>query len=197
MLGLEKKIIIGLDLAGTETNPTGWAVWKNKTVSTCLVYKDQEILDRLQNLKQALVAIDAPLSFPKEGIIRSADRQMHKRGYPVFPPRFPAMEKLTLRAIKLTQKIKRKEFEIIEVHPTSARKALRMSLKDWKKIQTIFIRMGLEGNLKTRVLSPHEIDAVTAALTGHLYLKGKTELIGNQEEGYIVVPVKTDWKLLV
>ena len=196
MLELGKKIIIGIDLAGTETNPTGLAVWKTKTVSTCHVYKDQEILESLQNLKQALVAIDAPLSLPKEGIMRSANRQMRKRGYPVFPPRFPAMQKLTLRAIKLTQKTK-EEFEIIEVHPTSTRKALKIPTKDWKKIQTIFIRMGLEGNLKTRVLSPHEIDAVTAALTGHLYLKGKTELIGNQEEGYIVVPVKTDWKLLV
>ena len=197
MLELGKKIIIGIDLAGTETNPTGLAVWKTKTVSTCHVYKDQEILESLQNLKQALVAIDAPLSLPKEGITRIADRQMQKRGYPVFPPRFPAMEKLTLRAIKLTQKIKREELEIIEVHPASTRKALKMPTKDWKKIQTIFIRMGLEGNLKTRVLSPHEIDAVTAALTGHLYLEGKTELIGNEKEGYIVVPVKTDWKLLV
>lgn len=197
MLGLGKKIIIGIDLAGTETNPTGWALWKNKTASTCLMYQDQEILERLQNLRQALVAIDAPLSLPREGIMRHADREMHKQGYPVFPPRFPAMEKLTLRAIRLTQKIKREEIEIIEVHPTSARKALKMPLKDWKKIQKIFIRMGLEGNLKTRVLRSHEIDALTAALTGHLYLEGKAELIGNEEEGYIVVPVKTDWKLLL
>lgn len=161
------------------------------------MYQDQEILERLQNLRQALVAIDAPLSLPREGIMRHADREMHKQGYPVFPPRFPAMEKLTLRAIRLTQKIKREEIEIIEVHPTSARKALKMPLKDWKKIQKIFIRMGLEGNLKTRVLRSHEIDALTAALTGHLYLEGKAELIGNEEEGYIVVPVKTDWKLLL
>jgi len=38
----------------------------------------------------------------------------------------------------------------------------------------------------------HEIDAVTAALTGYLYLQGKTELIGDEEEGYIVVPTKGD-----
>jgi len=47
-----------------------------------------------------------------------------------------------------------------------------------------------------RALTPHEIDATTAALTGYLYLEGKTELIGDEEEGYIVVPMKTDWRTM-
>lgn len=69
-----------------------------------------------------------------------------------------------------------------------------MPTKDWQKIQPIFISMGLEGDLKTRTLTPHETDAVTAALTGHLHLKGKTELIGDNKEGYIVVPIKSNWR---
>lgn len=56
--------------------------------------------------------------------------------------------------------------------------------------------MGLKGDLETRVLTSHEIDAVTAALTGYLYLQEKTELIGDEEEGYIVVPTKGDWRRL-
>ena len=44
-------------------------------------------------------------------------------------------------------------------------------------------------------LTPHKIDAVTAALTTHLHLQGKTEKIGNQDS-YIVVPIKTDWRKL-
>jgi hypothetical protein len=41
--------------------------------------------------------------------------------------------------------------------------------------------MHLEGDLKTYILTPHEIDAVTATLTGHLYIQGKTELIGKKD----------------
>ena len=191
---MRENIIIGIDLAGLAKNPTGWAFWKNKVISTCHLYEDQEILEHLTRFKPTLIAIDAPLSLPKKGTMRKADREMHRRGYPVFPPRFPAMEKLTLRAIEITRQIKRKGLDVIEVHPTSTRKALKMPAKDWKKIQTIFIHMGLEGDLKTRALTPHEIDAVTAALTGHLYLQGKTELIGDKEEGYIVVPTESDWR---
>ena len=193
---MKENVIIGIDLAGVPENPTGWASWKNKTVSTCHLHENKEILKHLTKIKPVLVAIDAPLSLPKEGVMRKSDREMHRRGYPVFPPRFLTMEKLALRARKITQQIKREEIHIIEVHPTSTRKALKMPAKNWKEIQSILIQLGLEGNLKTHVLTPHEIDAVTAAMTGYLHLQEKTELIGNEEEGYIVVPTKIDWRRL-
>jgi len=190
---MQENIIIGIDLAGVEKNPTGWALWKNKVISTCHLYENQEILELLTKFEPTLIAIDAPVSLPKKGAMRKADKEMYSRGYPVFPPRFPAMEKLTLRAMKIIQQIEREELYIIEVHPTSTRKALKIPTKDWEKIQNIFLHMGLKGDLETRVLASHEIDAITAALTGYLYLQGKTELIGDEEEGYIVVPTKGDW----
>ena len=190
---MRENVIIGIDLAGVEKNPTGWALWKNKVSSTRHLYENQEILEHLTKFEPTLIAIDAPLSLPKKGVMRKADKEMTRRGYPVFPPRFPAMEKLTLRAMKITQQIKREGLHIIEVHPTSARKALKIPTKDWEKIQSIFLHMGLKGDLETRALTSHEVDAVTAALTGYLYLQEKTELIGDAEEGYIVVPTKGDW----
>jgi predicted nuclease with RNAse H fold len=193
---MQENVIIGIDLAGVEKNPTGWALWKNKVISTCHLYENQEILEHLTKFEPTLIAVDAPLSLPKKGTMRKADREMYRHGYPVFPPRLPAMKKLTLRAIKITQQIKREELHIIEVHPTSTRKALKIPTKDWKKIQNILLHMGLKGNLETRALTSHEIDAVTAALTGYLYLQGKTDLIGDGEEGYIVVPTKGDWRRL-
>jgi len=42
---------------------------------------------------------------------------MNKHGYPVLPPLFPAIEKLTLRAIEITKKIIKEGFDIIEAHP--------------------------------------------------------------------------------
>ena len=171
-------------------------MWKNKVVSACQLYNNEEILRRSINCDPALIAIDAPLSLPAKGIMREADREMYKRGYPVFPPRFPGMEKLTLRAMKIAQEIAGSGFDVIEVHPTSTRKALNMPAKDWDKIQTLFLHLGLKGELEVRALTPHEIDAITAALTGYLYLQGKTELVGDEKEGYIVVPLKRDWRRL-
>ncbi|TEU04293.1 DUF429 domain-containing protein, partial [Candidatus Bathyarchaeota archaeon] len=53
--------------------------------------------------------------------MRKVDKEMYKHGYPVLPPRFPAMKKLTLRAIEITKKIIKEGFDIIEVHPASTR----------------------------------------------------------------------------
>jgi hypothetical protein len=193
---MKENIIIGIDLAGVPKNPTGLALWKNKMISTHHLYENQEILEQLTKIKPALIAIDAPLSLPKKGIMRKSDKEMYRRGYKVFPPRFPSMEKLALRAKEITQQIKKEELHIIEVHPTSTRKALKMPAKNWKEIEDIFIELGIIGDLKTHVLTSHEVDAVTAALTGCLHLQGKTELIGNEEEGCIVVPTKSDWRRL-
>jgi len=193
---LQKNIIVGIDLAGTAKNPTGWALWKNKVISACQLYQNGEILRRSIDCDPALIAIDAPLSLPVTDIMRGADREMYKRGYPVFPPSFPSMEKLTLRAMKIAREVAGRGFYVIEVHPASARKALNMPTKDWEKIQTLFLHLGLKGDLAVRALTPHEIDAVTAALTGHLHLQRKTELVGDEKEGYIVVPLKRDWRRL-
>lgn len=195
MLKLTKENLIGIDLAGKPKNPTGIALWKQKRVKAQLVHTDDEILAYVKNFKPSLVAIDAPLRLPKGGILRKADREMIKRGYGVFPPTLPAMKALTLRANKLNELIK-EAFKTMEVHPTSTRKALGMPLKDWGKIQTILKSMGLKGDVQMRTLTPHEIDAVTAALTAHLHIKGQTEEVGDEEEGFIVVPKRQDWRKL-
>ena len=193
---MQKSIIVGIDLAGIATNPTGWALLRNKAISIHHLYHDEEILKRSTDCRPQLIAVDAPLSLPKKDTMREADREMHKRGYPVLPPCLPAMKKLTLRAVSIVQEIKKRGFNVIEVHPTSTRKALKMPTKDWKKTQAILKQIGLKGDLETRVLTPHEIDAVTAALTGHLHLQRKTELIGDEEKEYIVVPTENDWRRL-
>lgn len=183
-------------MAGVLKNPTGWAVWKDKNVETNLIYTDDEILNGIMCYKPIVVAIDAPLSLPKEGILRKADRDMVRRGYRVFPPGLPAMKELTLRAVKLSKLIKERGCEIIEVHPTSTRKALGMPLKDWIEIQSILSRIGLRGTLSARALTPHELDAITAALTAYLYVRNEAEALGDDVEGYIIVPKTRDWRTL-
>lgn len=195
MLKLKNKVITGIDLAGKPENPTGWAIWKNKRVETSLIYTNNEILEGITRNKPAIIAIDAPFSLPKKGILRKADKEMIRRGYRVFPPKLPAMRTLTVRAIELNKLIAEKGYKTIEVHPTSTRKALNMPSKDWRKIQTSLKSIGLEGD-QVRTLTPHELDAITAALTAYLHLQNQTEALGDKEEGYIIIPKKQDWRTL-
>ncbi len=193
---LKGKVIIGIDLAGKPENPTGWALWENKVVKTSLIYTDKEILEGITHNKPTIIAIDAPFGLPKRGILRKADKEMLRKGYRVFPPSLPAMRKLTLRAISLNKLIAEKGYRTIEVHPTSTRKALGIPLKDWGKIQTILVQIGLEGDLAVRTLTSHEIDAITAALTAYLHVQNRTETIGDEQEGYIVIPKRQEWRTI-
>jgi len=193
VLKLKENVVIGIDLAGKETNPTGLAILRRKKVETCLIYTNSEILDVLTRAKPTIVAIDAPLTLPERAIFRKADRDLIKRGYRVFPPGLPAMKTLTLRASNLNKLIIEKGLKTIEVHPTSTRKALNMPAKDWEAIQKILRSLGLEGIPEDRKLTPHEIDAITAALTAHLYLLNLTEAVGDNKEGFIIIPKKANW----
>ncbi len=198
MLEFKDKCVIGIDLAGSSRNPSGCALLKGNAVKTALVYTDSEILENIVRSHPALIAIDAPLSLPEKGaFFRKADREMIRKGYRVFPPNLPAMKKLALRAIRLNRLIEEKRYKIIEVHPTSTRKALQMPRKDWKAIQEVLKTLGLKGELETRPLATHEIDAVTAALTAVLHMKSQTELVGGDEERYIIVPKERDWRTLM
>jgi predicted nuclease with RNAse H fold len=198
MLEFKAKCVIGIDLAASSRNPSGWALLKGNAVETSLVYTDSEILENIVRNKPALIAIDAPLSLPEKGeVFRKAEREMIRKGYRVFPPNLPAMKKLALRAIRLNRLIEKKRYKTIEVHPTSTRKALQMPRKDWKAIQEVLKTLELKGELETRPLATHEIDAVTAALTAVLHLKSQTERVGGDEEGYIIVPKERDWRTLM
>ena len=74
MLELETKVISGIDLAGKPENPTGWAAWENKKVKASLLYMDNQILEAITQSKPEVIAVDAPFSLPKSGILRKADR---------------------------------------------------------------------------------------------------------------------------
>jgi predicted nuclease with RNAse H fold len=161
-----------------------------------LLYTDNEIIEGVTHNKPKIIAIDAPFHIPKEGMLRKADREMMKAGYRVFPSRLPGMQKLTLRAMKLNKIIAKAGYKTIEVHPTSTRKALSMPTKDWEKIQTTLLHIGLEGDVTVRTLTSHEIDAVTAALTAYLHSKNQTEALGDEEEGCIIIPEKRDWRTI-
>ena len=176
--------IIGIDLAGRATNPSGFALLSGRKISTRLVYSDGEIVELCVGERPALIAIDAPLSMPKRGNLRKADASLIKRGLRVFPPTFAGMRLLTERGVHLAGKLRTKGLQVIEIHPRTSG-ALLFKTPDRRRWVTKLNKKGMK--LK-KSASEHEIDAVLAALTGALYLKKKTEEVGAADEGTIIIP---------
>ena len=166
--------IVGLDLAGKEKNPTGFCLLKiegKKRSSECwILYKDEEIFIKIEEIKPKVVCIDAPFSYPQKGYFRKCDLELIKKGFRCLSPLFPGVKILVERARNLVRKIKEKDerIEVIEVFPRAAEKIL-----------------GLE---KEKRVNKDKYDALLCAITGEFYLKGNFERIGDEKEGLIVIP---------
>lgn len=86
--------IVGLDLAGVETRPTGFCIFSRTKVETSLLYTNNEVLRKTEETKPCVIAIDAPLSLPsgrksledRTGVhLRESDRELLGRGIKFFP----------------------------------------------------------------------------------------------------------------
>jgi predicted nuclease with RNAse H fold len=187
--------IIGLDLAGVETRPTGFCILENMDASTFLVYNDEEIIKKIQETKPQLVAVDAPLSLPtgRKSIdertgthLRECDKELLRRRIRFFPVTLGPMRKLTCRGIRLKKILESKCFRVIEVYPGGAQDILGVPRKQ-KGLQNL--RNGLK-KLKIRgitdTMDGDELDAVTCAYVGRLYLEGKTVTYGTDDQAIIM-----------
>ena len=188
--------IIGLDLAGVEHRPTGYCLLTEMRAETALLYKDVEILTKIDEIQPAIVAIDAPLSLPpgRKSIeertgnhLRECDRELLKRGIKFFPVTLGPMRKLTQRGINLRQILEEKGFVAIEVYPGGAQDVLDIPRKQrgLDKLKAGLEELGIK-DLKNQ-LSDHELDAVTCAYVGKLFLEEKAVTYGTPNQG-IVMP---------
>ena len=196
-------LTVGLDLAGVESRPTGFCILRDMNAETCLVYSDEEISEKTEQVEPEVVAIDAPLSLPegRRSIeertnvhFRECDRELLKRKIKFFPVTLGPMRKLTSRGIRLRRNLEGNNFRVIEVYPGGAQDILKIPRKQ-KGIERL--RKGLE-RLKivglTARMSGHELDAVTCAWVGKLFLEGKAVVYGITEQA-IIMP-KDDEPLL-
>jgi len=187
--------VVGLDLAGVETRPTGFCVLRILRAETSLVYTDEEIIDRTEKAEPRMVAIDAPLSLPKgrrsieertTNHLRECDKELLKRGIKFFPITLGPMRKLTSRGIGLREILERKHLHVIEVYPGGAQDVLGIPRKQ-SGIRSL--KEGLEKfKIKglTDKMSHHELDAITCALVGKLFLEGKAITYGTPEQAIIM-----------
>lgn len=191
--------VIGLDLAGVEKRPTGFCQLCGLQAQTREVYTDSEILKEVEAASPKVVAIDAPLSLPpgRQTIeqrtgqhLREADRELLRRHIRFFPITLGPMRQLTKRGMNLKAVLGELGFQSIEVYPGGAQDLLGIPRKQQGLEE---LRVGLEGlGLKglSSNMSDHELDAVTCAYVGKLFLESKSVTYGSPEAG-IVMPKET------
>ncbi len=189
---------IGIDLAGVETRPSGFAVLNESLEAlTMILYTDAEILREASRLKPVVIALDAPLSLPKGRVslevrsnihLRNCDRELLRRGIRFFPVTLGPMRSLTKRGIRLKNTLESSGFKVIEVYPGGAQDILKVPRKSsgLEKLRKGLAQLKIKG-LKG-VKTHHELDAVTAALVAKMFLDGDYEAYGDPEEGLIVMP---------
>lgn len=182
-------------MAGVEWRPTGICVLKGLKAEAFIVHSDVEIFDVIICSVPAVVAVDAPLSLPsgRKSIedrtgshLRACDRVLLKRGIRFFPVTLGPMRKLTARGIGLKRLFEREGFMVIEVYPGGAQDILGIPRKQRgldklrQGLQHLRIQ-GLESSM-----NGDELDAVTAAYIGNLFLDGKTETLGTPQQSMIM-----------
>jgi len=194
-------IIVGLDLAGVEKRPTGFCILDGMHVETCLVYSDMEILQKTVEANPKIVAIDAPLCLPpgRKSIdertnihLRDSDRELLNMGIKLFPITLGPMRKLTARGISLKCILETQKFTVIEAYPGGAQDVLGIPRKQkgLGKLKAGLEKLGITG--LNYQMSDHELDAVTCAYVGKLFLDGQAVAYGAPNQ-CIVMP-KGDFK---
>ncbi len=189
--------IVGLDLAGVETRPTGFCKLTDLKAETRLLYTDSEILKLTLTSNPKVVAIDAPLCLPpgRKTIeertsvhLRQCDRELLKLGIKLFPITLGPMRKLTVRGIALKGILQAKGFTVIEAYPGGAQDVFGIPRKQQgeDKLLAGLEALGIEG-LNSQ-MSHHELDAITCAYVGKLFLEGKAKIYGAPDQA-IVMPI--------
>jgi predicted nuclease with RNAse H fold len=196
--GRHNRKVVGIDLAGSQKRNTGICTLKKDSISFCtIVHTDQEIINYIEKEDPTLIAIDAPLNLPpgrksmedKNGEhFRPCDRELLRRGIRFFPITLGPMRLLTERGIRLKRFLTRRGYAVIEVYPGAAQDIWNIVRKQdgLPKLRKGLEKLGVKGLNKK--MGGDELDAITAALVGQLFLRGKAEVLGNFKRGAIVIP---------
>lgn len=190
-------MIVGVDLAGVESKPTGFCVLDGMDASTCLLYTDNEIVEKSVNTRPEVVAVDAPLALPKgrksleeksDIHFRRCDGELRRMGIKFFPITLGPMRKLTARGIRLRRLLEEEGLKVVETYPGAAQDMLNIPRKQGglANLRTGLEKLGVKGLNDS--MTGDELDAVTCALVGKMYLEGQYLAIGDPEEIFMILP---------
>ena len=192
--------VLGLDLAGSPHRSTGWCViFPGRRARVGVAHTDSEIETLAEETKPALIIIDAPLSLPRGRRtiedrtgphLRECDRELLRRRIRFFPLTLGPMRMLTVRGMRLARRLGRAGFRVVEGYPGAAQDLLGIPRKGRGVDQLArgLGRLGVRTAGARSELSHDELDALTIAWVGREHLEGRSWVIGDPEEGLMVLP---------
>lgn len=196
--------VVGIDLTGSSRRKSGWCLLVGETVETRLLATDDELLNATRAVAPTVVSIDAPLSMPRGrtavtdddpgrqqfGIVRECERVLRRRGINVYPALLPSMQKLTARGMHLAAVLRRDGIPVIESYPGGVQDILGIPRKgaSVEGLKQGLIEYGLGGAFVERPVNHDELDAISSALVGSMFLAGWYEPVGNEDEEFLILP---------
>ncbi len=188
-------VVVGVDLAGSPRRPTGVCILTGTKAQVHIALTDDEILHAIFQAKPDLVPIDAPLSLPpgrttihdRSGEhLRECDQELQRRKIKFFPITLGPMRMLTERGLALKREIEKMGRSAVECYPGAAQDiwGIPRQKHEIKGLLKGLQKLGIRG--LTTSMTSDELDAVSAAFTGRLFLQGKGEMLGG--ENGILIP---------
>jgi len=165
-------------------------------VVTWVAYGDAEIVEVALETAPEVVAVDAPLSLPRGrrsleersgNHLRVCDEMLLDMGIRFFPVTLGPMRALTARGMRLRDALEGLGLRVIEVFPGGAQDALGIPRKNrgLEGLREGLRRLGIRGIRDDA--TGDELDAVTAAYVGLLYVMGAATVLQGVD-GHIVMP---------
>ncbi len=200
------SIAVGLDLAGSPTRGTGFSTLNEDLVCrTSVLHSDDEIVGAVIGAAPSIVSIDAPLFLPKgrrsleepgPPHFRECDKELMRMKIKFFPISLGPMRKLTARGMSLRSYFEARGLKVIESFPGAIQDVLGMPRKQrgLEKLRTALLDYGITGDVNKQGITDDELDAVTSAIVGRLYLEGNYLAIGDPDEGLMILPRPTKFR---
>jgi uncharacterized protein YprB with RNaseH-like and TPR domain/predicted nuclease with RNAse H fold/dephospho-CoA kinase len=196
--------VVGIDLTGSESRPSGWCLIQDGKAMTRRICSDEELIQATMEMKPDLISIDSPLSLPKGritvtdddpgrqafGITRECERILKKRGVNVYPSLIQSMQALTARGIRLAKHFRNLGVSVIESYPGAAQDIMNIPRKraDLALLKAGLAEFGISGDFKNQEVSHDELDAITSGAVGLFFMSGNFEALGNDEEEFLIIP---------
>ncbi len=196
--------VVGIDLTGSESRPSGWCLLDGSQAVTSSVSDDETLIATTLAARPHVVSIYSPLSLPKGrvsvsdddpgrrefGIMRHCERVLKKRGINVYPALIPSMQKLTARGIRLAARLRKLGIPVIESYPGAAQDIMGIPRKraSLDMLRDGLAEFGICGPYLDKQVSHDELDAITAAVVGVFFWSGKFESLGTEDEEALIIP---------
>jgi len=206
--------VLGVDLRASRKKPSSIAILDSQSHLTELgsFYEDSEFLKMLDDISPDLVAIGAPLNLPsgfccldqacschfsvpnRKG--RLLELELAKMGISCFyTNKGSIIRELIYRGIFLSKTLREAGHNVIEVYP-HATKMLLFGDKVPPKNSAVSVSYmishltplvsGMEEHAND--LDRNTCDAIVNAYTGQLHAQSNTDILGDPEEGILVLP---------